>query len=272
MQAARWYRQEARFHAEEAAELRWAIPRALALVAAFVLAAALSGCGGSSTPGPAATTDQCPAVAGLVRTAPASASDPASSDSVLAWLGRLDKVRDLAKASGDDVLAADLDYGGALVALSSFPPQAAVGAAQRDCAAAGAPQSAPAVVAPVRAWLQANPVPARTGMITGIVTQAASESTTMAADGSCLLPSHGSEVARVGPCIAWTVTLTTATGTQHASCGNVADEAACTVIDPAGDGSTYLPGIGDELQVPARGQVSRLADLAIISAPGWAVS
>lgn len=230
----------------------------------LVLLALLAGCGGGSTP-VARDAAGCPAAVGaLVRTAPPSANDQATGN----WLGRADDLRDLARTFKDPVdqeLAAELDYAGAHVAMGGTPPQLAIVPAQETCTVSD-PLSwaAPASVIPaVRAWLQANQPAARPGMTIGIVTRQASAGT------DCPAAGHGSDVARGGGCEAWSVTLTTATGTLRASCGNIADGVACTSASARPGPQQYFPAVGDELYVPDDGLVTGAADITIISLVPW---
>jgi hypothetical protein len=233
-----------------------------ALVAALVLAAALSGCASGSGP-MARDAGNCLTAAGaLIRNAPPSASDPATGP----WLGHLDHLRDLARAAGDVTsrqLAAELDYAGARVALDGVPPQLAIAPAQETCTLSNlSSQSAPpGVIAPARAWLQANPPPARLGMTAGIITRWTEKWL------ACPSAGHGSQVAVGDGCPDWTVTLTTATGALRASCGS--GSATCTSVTAQPGPLEYFPGIGDELYVPDGGLVTRAADITIISQPPW---
>jgi hypothetical protein len=242
--------------------------RAYRTAAAIVmLAAGLSACGAPGHQSPTARdAADCPAAAdALIRNAPQSAGDPATGT----WLGQLDHLRDLARELGDVTsrqLAAELDYTGARVALDGVPPQLAIVPAQETCTVSDhSHQSAPASVIPAtRAWLRANPPPARPGMTAGIITQEADTGT------YCPAASHGSQVARGGGCEAWSITLTTATGAFHASCGDIAGSVACTSATAQPGAQQYFPGIGDELYVPDDGQVTAATDITIISQPPWA--
>jgi hypothetical protein len=239
--------------------------RRLAPVLAVAAAAALSACGAYH---PAARdADNCLAGArAVIRSAPSSANDPATG----AWLGQVDHLRDLSRAAGDvtsRLLATELDYAGARVALDGIPPQLAIVPARETCTLTPSSLSSQfadaSVIAPARAWLQANPPAARPGMTAGIITQWADAGT------DCPAASHGSQVARGGGCEAWSLTLTTATGTLRASCGDTASGAACTSATARPGQQQYFPGVGDELYVPDNGQVTQAADITIISQPPW---
>jgi hypothetical protein len=197
----------------------------------------------------------------VIRNAPASASDPATG----AWLGRLDHLRDKARALGDTTsrdLAGELDYAGAKVAIEGFPPQLAIVPVWLTCTLGHVyREAAPASSIPAtQAWLKASPPPTRPGMIAGIITQADFQW------GACPSPSHGSAVATGAGCEAWSATLTTATGTLRVSCGNLATGSKCTSAT-AKDGT--FPDPGDEIYVPRNGQVTGTSDVTIISQIPW---
>lgn len=230
-------------------------------VAFAATAALMAGCSASLAP-VAQDAAGCPvAIAAMIHTAPPLAGDPATGR----WLGRLDRLRDQESGTYQQ-LADELDWAGAMVALDRFPPQLAIVPAQQTCTVSSdvsgvAPVTA---LAGARAWLHANMPASRPGMTAGIVTQWAE--TWFA----CLAPSHGTEVARGNGCPAWSVTLITATGTMHASCGDAARALACTSAT-ASDSSPdeYYPTVGDELYVPGSGLVTHAADISVISAAPW---
>jgi hypothetical protein len=245
---------------------------ALAAGTAFA-AVAVAGCGvagqaeeppdGRSVP-PVRDASGCLAgVRAVIRNAPASAGDPATG----AWLGRVDHLRDKARALGDAAsreLAGELDYAGAQVALDHFPPALAIVPVRLTCTFTGLDglSGPPSVLPAAQAWLRADPPPARPGMIAGIITRSAIQW------GDCPSPRRGSQVAMGGGCEAWSVTLATAAGALRVSCGHVAKYAACTSI-PAQRWGDVAPDPGDELYVPASGQVTKAAGVSIISQPPW---
>ncbi len=203
-------------------------------------------------------------VGGVIRSAPASADDPGTG----AWLGRIDHLRDQAKALGDVTsrqLAGELDWAGARVALDGFPPQLAIVPAKASCTIGyslshGAVHAA--VIPATRAWLAAAPPLGRSGTTAGVVTKWREKI------WPCPLPSHGSEVSVGNGCDAWVATLTTADGSVRVSCGDSATAAPCP--DPVWSGLFNNSfDVGDELYVPAGGQVTRASDIAVISQPPW---
>jgi hypothetical protein len=236
--------------------------RFVPVLAAAAAAVALSGCGSGTAP-LARDAANCLAPAGaLIRSAPPSASDPATGP----WLGRLDHLRDMARKAGDVTsrqLAAELDWAGSQVALDGVPPQLAIVPAQETCTLSDlSSASAPASVIPAaRAWLQVNPPPARPGMTAGLITRWTGKWL------ACPSAGRGSRVAVGNGCPVWTVTLTTAAGTLGASCGS--GSVACTSATAQPGPHEYFPGIGDELYVPDDGLVTRAADITIISQPPW---
>ena len=237
--------------------------RAYRTAAAIVmLAAGLSACGAPGHQRPMArdAADCLAAADALIRNAPPSAGDPATG----ACLGHVDHLRDLARAAGDVTsrqLADELDYAGARVALDGMPPQLAIVPAQETCTLSSlSAQSAPvSVIAPARAWLRADAPPARPGVTAGFVTAWTEKWL------ACSPSGHGSQAAVGNGCPDWVLTLTTATGTLRASCGTGA--ATCTSVTARA--SSVFPGLGDELYVPDDGQVTRAADITIISQPPW---
>jgi hypothetical protein len=239
---------------------------AVAFLAAAAVAA-LAACSPSQAASHAAArnaSDCLAAVSGVIRSAPPSANDPATGP----WLGQVDHLRDQARAAGDvtsRLLATELDYAGARVALDGMPPQLAIVPAKDTCASGSlSSQFADAsVIAPARAWLRANPPAPRVGMVAAIITGWTDAGT------DCPAASHGSAVARGGGCEAWSLTLTTATGTWHASCGDVAAGVACASVTAQPGPQQYFPGVGDELYVPDGGMVTGTYDIAIISQPPW---
>ncbi len=233
--------------------------------AAAILAGLLAGCGSS---GPVARNAQdcLAAVGAVIRSAPPSASDPSTGN----WLGRVDRLRGLArtfKAVTSRQLAGELDWAGARVALDHYPPQLAIVPAQDTCTASDLDSaSAPASAVPAaHAWLRADPPPARAGMTAGIITKVAE------AWLACPSPVHsyGSEAVVGNGCPAWSVTLATAAGTLRASCGDIGGGAICTSATAKDPYREYDPGIGDELYVPDSGQVTAADDITIISQPPW---
>jgi hypothetical protein len=226
-------------------------------------AAALTACAPSQSADRPMARDagNCLAAAGaVIRSAPSSASDPATG----AWLGQSDHLRDLARKLGDVTsrqLAAELDWAGAQVALDGMPPQLAIVPAQETCTLSSlSAESAPASVIPAaRAWLQASAIPARPGMTAGVITQWTEKWL------ACPAPAHGSAVAVGNGCPDWTVTLTTVAGTLRASCGSAS--ATCTSATALPGPREYFPGIGDEMYVPDNGQVTRAADITVIHQP-----
>jgi hypothetical protein len=239
------------------------LPILAAAVAASALA--LAGCGSASQPVARDAQTGCMAGArALIRTAPASADDPATGP----WLGRADHLRDQARKAGGWMsrqLAAELDWAGAQVAMTGFPPLLAMVPVTELCSASDDwenwASASQAFAAAARNWLRASPPPARPGVTAGIVigheSNVASPCPAVLASDS--QPGRGSRAA-VGNCDDWTVTLATATGTIRASCGDIAAHAECMSRTER----SFDPELGDELYVPDSGQVTRAADITII--------
>lgn len=115
----------------------------------------------------------------------------------------------------------------------------------------------------VRAYLLAHPAPAMPGMTAGIRSFYADSPTR---DIRCGSGDRGSAVAVGSPddCLAWQVTLVTATGTLTVTCGNLAAGVPCPSAVYPDRSADPLPGTGDYVYAPSHGQVTASRDMRII--------
>lgn len=115
----------------------------------------------------------------------------------------------------------------------------------------------------VRAYLKAHPVPAVHGMIAGIRSFSAF---TPSKDIHCASGGRGSAVIVGSPddCLAWQVTIVTASGSLTITCGNLNLGIPCPSAAYPDRGPDPLPDTGDYIYAPAGGQVTASHDIRII--------
>jgi hypothetical protein len=116
----------------------------------------------------------------------------------------------------------------------------------------------------VRAYLKAHPAPALPGMTAGIRSfYALSPFKDIRCGGG---GGHGSAVTVGSPddCLAWQVTLVTATGTLTVTCGNLAAGIPCPSAVYPDRSADPLPDTGDYIYAPSDGQVTASHDLRVI--------
>lgn len=118
--------------------------------------------------------------------------------------------------------------------------------------------------AQVRAYLKAHPAPALPGMTAGIRSFYA---LSPSKDIPCGAGVRGSAVmvGSPGNCLAWQVTLVTATGTLTVTCGDLTAGIPCpSAAYPANAGLDSMPDTGDYIYAPSDGQVTASRDMRII--------
>ena len=117
--------------------------------------------------------------------------------------------------------------------------------------------------AQVRAYLKAHPAPARPGMTAGIRSFYA---LSPFKDILCGAGVRGSAVAVGSPddCLAWQVTLVTATGTLEVTCGDLAAGIPCPSAAYPDRSADPMPDTGDYIYAPSDGQVTASRDMRII--------
>lgn len=115
----------------------------------------------------------------------------------------------------------------------------------------------------VRAYLKAHPAPALPGMTAGI---RSFNDDSPSKDIRCGGGAHGSAVTVGSPdnCLAWQVTLITATGTLTVTCGNLSAGIPCPSAVYPDRGADPMPDTGDYLYAPSDGQVTASHDMRVI--------
>jgi hypothetical protein len=114
----------------------------------------------------------------------------------------------------------------------------------------------------VRAYLKAHPAPALPGMTAGIRSfYALSPFKDIRCGGA-----RGSAVNVGSPddCLAWQVTLVTATGTLTVTCGDLTAGLPCPSAVYPDRGADPLPDAGDYVYAPSDGQVTASHDVRVI--------
>jgi hypothetical protein len=118
--------------------------------------------------------------------------------------------------------------------------------------------------AQVRAYLKAHPAPALPGMTAGI---RSFYDDSPFKDIHCGGGGHGSAVVVGSPddCLAWQVTLITATGTLTVTCGNLTAGIPCpSAVYPDNAGLDSMPDTGDYIYAPSDGQMTASRDMRVI--------
>jgi hypothetical protein len=114
----------------------------------------------------------------------------------------------------------------------------------------------------VRAYLKAHPAPARPGMTAGIRSFYADSPFKDIRCGGAR--GSAANVGSLDDCLAWQVTLITATGTLTVTCGNLTAGIPCPSAVYPDRSADPIPDTGDYIYAPSDGQVTASRDMRVI--------